>query len=286
MAEIYLHIDGKQAGPYQPGQVRELLAGGKITGETSAWYQGLSQWSTVSNVLAAFPAEVAAVGSVPPPPQMPPVPMPPPATAAPVKKGMSGCVLAIIIVCVVGFVSIPFIACLAGIALGPITNGIKRAKQSVAMQHVRTIEIMMFAYANDHNGAYPDGKTSTEVFQKLIDGNYVTDPSIFYAAMPGKTKPTSNTLTADNVCYDVTSGVTLDASDDLPVVFSTGYTVTYSPGSSATRDPGAQTPFDGMAVANKNNSARFMPDKGGGELPHFIPVNFDSGGKTYEQLRP
>ena len=283
MPEIYLHLDGQQKGPYQPAQVRQLLAEGKISAETSAWYQGLSEWSTVAKVLEAF----SVTEGVPPPFVPPPPPPVPQAQAAqpPAKKGMSGCMLAVLIVGGIGLVSLPFIACLAGIALGPIEKGIERAKETMAMQRARQIGIAMFAYADDHNGAYHDGKTSTEVFQKLLDGNYVSDPATFYIAMPGKTKPTSNQLTAANVCYDVTSGVTSNSPDNVPVVFTTGYTVIYSAGITM-RDPGASAPFRGIDVAYKGNGARFIQAGADGSIRNFIPLNFDPDGKTYQQLRP
>ena len=273
MPDIYLHVEGQQTGPYQLAQLRQFLAEGRISAETPAWYEGLAAWSTVSAILTAFPP---AGG----PPSYPPPPPPP----APAKQGMHGCLLAAIIVgCF--FVGLFVLSCLAGIALGPITNGILKAKENMSMQQARAIEIAMFSYANDNNGAYPDGKTSTEVFQKLIDGKYISDPGIFYVAMPGKTKATSNTLTADNVCYDVTSGVTANSPDDLPLVFSTGYDVTYSAGASATQDR-ALTAFPGIDVAYKSNSASFIqagPDRA---VRNFIPANFDPGNKTYRQLRP
>jgi len=278
MPDIYLHLQGQQAGPFQPAQVRQLLFEGKLSAETPAWYQGLTEWSTVSKVLAAFPNENAPPVFVPPTP-LPTAPVPP-------QKGMHGCLLAAIIIGVVGLVSIPVLGCLAGIALGPITNGIKKAKENMSMQQARGIELAMFAYASDHNGAYPDGKTSTEVFQKLIDGKYVSDPAIFYVAMPGKTKPVTDTLVADNVCYDVTSGVGSDSSGDVPIVFSTGYIVTYSPGGGATRDPGVEAAFPGMAVAYKNNSAHFWNALPDGTVPQIIPSGVDLGSDTYQQLKP
>jgi type II secretory pathway pseudopilin PulG len=277
MPEIYLHLDGQQAGPYQLAQVRQLLSEGKATPETLAWYQGLAEWTPLAKVLAAFSAE------------QPPVPPPAPAPAtpqAPAKKPMSGCLIAAIIVGVIAVIGLVMLPCLAGIALGPITNGIKKAKESAEMQQTRAINLAMFSYANDNNQMYPDGKTSTEVFQKLIDGGYFTDPSIFYiAGTPGKTKPTSNKLTAENVCFDVTSGVGPDAPEDLPVVFSTGYNVTYAPNAPATRDPAGQTPFPGMAVAYKSNMSRFINEVPNNGVP-VIPANFNPGTKTYRQLKP
>ena len=92
----------------------------------------------------------------------------------------------------------------------------------------------MFQYANDHNQNYPDGKSSTEVFQKLIDGGYISDPAIFYIPMVGKIKAgVGQRLKPENVCWDVTSPVDSSAPDGLPIVFSTGYKVNYVPGGAA-----------------------------------------------------
>ena len=89
----------------------------------------------------------------------------------------------------------------------------------------------MSQYANDNNGNYPDGKSSTEVFQKMLDGGYVSDPSIFYVPMAGKTKAVAGQLLKpENVCFDVTSAADRSALDGLPIVFSTGYKVNYVPG--------------------------------------------------------
>src|ERR1700722_12787274 len=68
--------------------------------------------------------------------------------------------------------------------------GIPQAKRDAMMQQCRQIGLMMISYAMDNaanNNAYPDGKSSTEVFQKLLDSGYCTDPSIFYLSLPGKT---------------------------------------------------------------------------------------------------
>ncbi len=277
MADIYLHLNGEQKGPFTADQVRAMLATGEITAETLAWRAGMSDWTKVG----------AVVG--PPPAPMPGAPLPPtPEVGA--KKGLSGWLIALIIVAGLSILCLP---CCCGVALGPITNGIKKAKQSASVQQVRAIELAMATYATDHNGAYPDGTTSTEVFQKLIDGNYVTDPGLFYSAMPGKTKATSTKLTAENVSFDVTSGVTTTSPDDLPVIFCTGYTVTYSGGAAAVRDSSTETPFPGpgkgnggLAVAYKSGSARFFLLGTGGSVENFTPSDFDAGGKTYVQLKP
>ena len=157
------------------------------------------------------------------------------------------------------------------------------------MYQARAIGLLMSQYSVDHNGRYPAGKTSTEVFQKLIDEKYANDPSVFYIAMPGKIKPTSNTLTADNVCFDVTGGASSKSSDSLPLVFLTGYTVVYTAGANATCDNLTARPFPAMAVAYKGNIAKILlPLKGEttGDIPNFGPGDFTAGSKQYTQLRP
>jgi type II secretory pathway pseudopilin PulG len=283
VSDIFLHIDGQQSGPYPPAQVRQFLAEKRISAETLAWHEGLSAWAPVGTVLAAFPP-----ASVPPPVMPPPAPAMPP---IPAKKKMSGCLLAFLIAIGALIVAIPVLSCLAGLALGPITVGIKKAKESASMQTSRAIALAMFQYADDHNGAYPDGKTSTEVFQKLLDGKYISDPGLFYLEMPGKTKATSSTLTAENVSYDVTWGVTSSSSGSTPLVFCTGYIVTYTAGASAARDSTSPTPFPGpdrllagLAVAYKDNNARFL--QGDETVPNFVPPDFDAGTVTHHQLKP
>jgi len=273
MPEIFLHLEGQQTGPHQVAQIRQLLAEGKVTGQTPAWYQGLAAWSTVAQILIAFPVEGLPPGAPPPPP------------LTPVKKGMPGWLLAVIIIGAC-FMGLGVLSCLAGIALGPITAGIEKAKESASLQQARAINLMMYSYSVDHNGAYPDGATSTDVFQKLLDEKYASDPTIFYCAMGGKTKPTSSKLTAENVCYDVTSGVQADSPGNLPVVFSTGYVMSYSAGTPATRESGASTAVYGIAVGYKDNSTRFLTLRPGKTEIQVIPASFDPGTKTYRQLKP
>jgi hypothetical protein len=203
---------------------------------------------------------------------------------------------------------------LAGVALGPI-GGQRLGPDSACMQTARAIGLSMFSYANDNNGNYPDGKNSTEVFRKLLDGGYISDPIIFYIPMPGKTKPIpGQKLKPENVSFDITSGANSNSPEGLPIVFLTGYKVTYSPGGAAVpiikpyppigMEERNQTWFDwlmgrpsirysevgGMAVAYKNNSAKFMnfetaPD-GSGSVPNFVPPDFKPDGRTYRQLTP
>jgi hypothetical protein len=147
-----------------------------------------------------------------------------------------------------------------------------------------------------------------EVFQKLLDGAYITDPSIFYLPSPGKIKAQpGQKLKPENVCWDVTADIGPNDPDYLPVVFLTGYKITYSPGAAAValarpypqlRKPprtwlqwrnGEPAGVPGIGVAYKSNATRDFtlrqnPD---GSLRNFISPDFIApSGKTYRQLTP
>ncbi len=170
---------------------------------------------------------------------------------------------------------------------------------------------MMFSYSTDNianNNSYPDGNSSTEVFQKLLDGGYCSDPGVFYIPLSGKTpaKP-GQKLKPENVCFDVTSGVASNAPDGIPLIFMTGYKVTYAPGGSAVPIIKPYPPFGeprtwslwwhrkplrtpGIGVLYKGNNGRFWPltfsDDSEATIPNFVPVDFKPDGKTYRQLTP
>jgi hypothetical protein len=199
---------------------------------------------------------------------------------------------------------------LAGTCLGPIPPG-NVSELLEPKQQARQIGQIMFAYSTDHDGNYPDGNSSTEVFQKLLDGGYCTDPIIFYIPLPGKIKPVAGQkLKPENVCWDVTSGVGSNAPNGLPLVFMTGYKVTYAPGADAIplikpyprfgsvsweERPSIWSHYEyppkpGASVFYKGNYAAFMKldtsVNPNGSIPNFVPPDFDPKGKTYRQLTP
>ena len=184
------------------------------------------------------------------------------------------------------------------------------------VQQGRQIGQCMFSYATDNvNGeyAYPDGKSSTEVFQKLMDQNYCSDPTLFYFPMPGKVAPKHDQkiLKPENVSWDVTAPVDSASPDTVPLLFLTGYKVQYEPSGSAVPRNGRPmygliqpqpwwarwlnwppqyiyNPAEGIAVFYKGNNAAFIkttvePD---GTIRNFIPPSFKPDGKTYRQLTP
>ena len=160
------------------------------------------------------------------------------------------------------------------------------------MQYAHAIGLAMFSYANDNNGKYPTGHSSTEVFQKLIDGGYISDPSILYLSdsqFAGKSPATSNRLKPENVCWDVTVPVDSVQSDvALPLVFSTGYKIEYVPNGRAVPLPNKVSDF--FAVFYVNNSATISPTNASSDAsgvgPNVISATFDAKGVQYVQLTP
>ena len=199
-----------------------------------------------------------------------------------------------------------FLVVLGYFTLSPVN--VRHSRENAAVQVSHQLGVAMVAYSNDNDGQYPDGKSSTEVFQKLLDGGYLSDPGILYIPLPGKTKadPGQKILKPENVCFDVTSGADRSSSDQLPLLFLTGYKVTYSPGSAAVPlmkpypnywerswldwfdSQGRFRP--GIAVYYKGNNAvyKLLNPFGNSDniVPNFVSPDFKPDGKTYRQLTP
>jgi prepilin-type N-terminal cleavage/methylation domain-containing protein len=211
-------------------------------------------------------------------------------------------------------VVIGIIAILAGVALGPITNGIKQAQHNAAMQTGRQIGQMCFSYATDNsqNGnQYPSDISGVAVAQDLLNANYATDPSTFGVAQQtgyNATKPTITagkiTLDKSNVSWSFTcvtaaaspagAGITSTASDLTPLVFfNNGFGIGVAtpfpatPGTAKTVTYAAAAPFgtDGTAVFYKGNNATYIKGNlngvGVGVIANFISAN-DTDTTTYQ----
>ncbi len=182
--------------------------------------------------------------------------------------------------------------------LNPIAPGNKYPLHSAALQNAHALGLALFCYANDNVGEYPDGASSTEVFQKLLDGGYVTDPGIFYVPMTGKERAArGQKLKPENVCFDVTGGVEAKDSGALPLVFFTGYRIAYVPGGAAAPVIKPFPPFlvgdSWFAYTSNPGLVAFYVDKHavwllpeGDSIPNIVPRDFDAHGKTYRQLTP
>jgi len=181
-------------------------------------------------------------------------------------------------------VVIGIIAILAGVALGPITNGIKKAKQSAGMQAAHSIGLAMYSAANDNNQTYPDksggGATAADVAATLLSGGYITDATIFYlsgdsaATKMDSTHNTAATITKAYISWDFLvnggNGVSSTSFPWLPILWSTingsagAPTFTAATGTAITVIPVAANPFQtaGMAIFYINNAAAFVPATG------------------------
>jgi hypothetical protein len=199
-----------------------------------------------------------------------------------------------------------FLFCLL-ILTSAVSIEMHKIRENELLQTAREISLLLFQYADDHDGKYPEGKTSTEVFQKLIDAGYDKDSdgykikkiaALFYVPMPGKVAPTSKDLKPQNVCWDVTSRADVDLRPPkLPVLFLTGYQINYVPGAKAV--PRARAvrswsdwwmnfdyPRDFIVVEYWNDNRRVLNADTDGTIPEVIPEDFDSRGKAYHQLTP
>jgi prepilin-type N-terminal cleavage/methylation domain-containing protein len=174
-------------------------------------------------------------------------------------------------------VVIGIIAILAGVALGPITNGIKKAKQSSGMQSAHALYLASFSYANDNSQVYFDksGGTAGDVAVALLAGGYVSDPSIFWVSgdQAGTQYTGSAPLTGlqpgTGVSWDWlgNSGKGVDSTfgDYSPLLWSTvsgtgglpPATVAVNTAIVATPSTQGSYGTDGLAVAFKSGAARF-----------------------------
>jgi prepilin-type N-terminal cleavage/methylation domain-containing protein len=175
-------------------------------------------------------------------------------------------------------VVIGIIAILAGVALGPITNGIKKAKESSGVQSAHALGLAMYSAANDNNQLYPDasGGDASNIAKTLLGGGYVTDPGIFFisgdsngAAKYSLTTPAAANIAQSNVSWDFVSnagnGVSSTTFQFMPLMWSTlaagtEPTFTTSGTGAVTAVPNASSPFstDGVACFYVNNSSLFV----------------------------
>ena len=168
-------------------------------------------------------------------------------------------------------------------------SGIEEARQSSLAQMAHALGMAMYSYSQDHGGKYPQGKSSTDVFQQLIDQKYATDPTLFYFPMEGKSKPEGTKLKPENVSWDVTADVQPDDPDFLPIVFLTGYKIQYQfhhgPDESnwfgLAYGPGTFMPF-----YTKGNMAEFVRVAADGTARVFVSTQSPFKARAYRQLTP
>jgi prepilin-type N-terminal cleavage/methylation domain-containing protein len=175
-------------------------------------------------------------------------------------------------------VVIGIIAILAGVALGPITNGIKKAKQSSSMQTAHVVGLAMYSYANDNSQQYPDSTATTaaDPVKELLAGGYISDASIFFISggtaskYVGTTASAASSITAANISWDFAgkgdgTGLSSTSYQYMPIVWTSVGTgtqpaLTATQGTAITCVPTSTGPMgtDGVAVFYINNSSKFI----------------------------
>ena len=71
--QIYIHVRGKQRGPFSLDQINRALRGGSLTADSAmAWYEGCTDWIPLATVPGI--AGSASAPMAPPPPAMAPAP--------------------------------------------------------------------------------------------------------------------------------------------------------------------------------------------------------------------
>jgi hypothetical protein len=186
-------------------------------------------------------------------------------------------------------------AILVGVALGPTGGGMPRsyARGCHSIRQTRLIYQMLVDYETEH-GAFPAGRTSTEIFQALVNANNlassgktfedlagpmeqdekVHDTAIFYVDLPGKVLATSPKLNSENVCFDLTAPMSSTPVTGLPVVFVTGYKVNYIANGAATPiDTAKIAPWSGVTYSDSSSFAMWEPSWGPSPNPvHPCPT--------------
>ena len=134
--------DGQHRGPCPAAEMQALAARGVITASTLVWREGQSQWQA----LADFSSELGltgASGTILPPP-LPSSSVRAPQTFAPAPRtGLSGCMIALI---VVAALAVPMIAILAAIAVPAYQQYLVRAKVASALPIAESHKLALSAY--------------------------------------------------------------------------------------------------------------------------------------------
>jgi hypothetical protein len=179
------------------------------------------------------------------------------------------------------------------------------------MQTCRQIGLMEFAYSNDNSQTYPYAAASaggSETIENLLlNGNYATDPNVFYIkSTPSSATPIAATAgvfaeTTGMCSYDfmVNStgaiGLTSTAADSTPLCELTGatYAMAATGPITATIDS-TKTAFgaDGIAVTYKSNNAVFLKcaatsASAASSIQPVCPASYtDPNGAAYKYTTP
>jgi len=154
-------------GPLSDGELREHYRQRRLRRDSLVWRDGMAQWQPLEHVAAELGLE-----SVTPDPTLPP-PLPPvgatsvytPVRAAPPKKGMSGCLIALL---VCAALAIPVAGILAAIALPAYNDYVQRTKVMEAVAAVQPLKAAIQEHVSRGNTCPDNDNTDlTALLQQL-----------------------------------------------------------------------------------------------------------------------
>lgn len=161
MTQWYYADDARNRhGPLTPEDLRTHYRERRIRDDTLVWREGLAEWLSLHRVAAEIGLDAVTPDSRVPPPLPPHGIAAGPYASRPApaqKKGMSGCLIAVLIC---AGLAIPVIGILAAIALPAYQDYTVRAKVMQAMNDAAPLKLAIEAYAAEQD-ACPDNDSAT-----------------------------------------------------------------------------------------------------------------------------
>ena len=218
MTQWYYSDDARNRhGPHTAEELRTHYRQRRVRRDTLVWREGLGEWLPLERV-----AGEVDLDSVVPDVSLPlPPPLPPSAAAAPIyatrpapppKKGLSGCLIAVLVCAVL---AVPMIGILAAIAIPAYSDYTGRVKVSAAMTETTPLKVAIMEYAASH-GTCPDDDTQdlAAPLQQVGHGQYVE--AVHVGTLEGGNCAFEITLRGLNARADGTTLLFEARGDDSP----------------------------------------------------------------------
>lgn len=161
----------KRIGPLTDDELREHYRQRRLHRDSLVWRDGMAQWQPLQHVAAELALDsITPDATLPPPlPAADPAPAYTPVRAAqPRKKGMSGCLIALL---VCAALAIPMVGILAAIAIPAYNDYVQRAKVMEVMASVGPLQQAIGEYvARERSCPDNDSADLAPVLQQLGQG--------------------------------------------------------------------------------------------------------------------
>jgi type IV pilus assembly protein PilA len=181
MSDWYYSAGNDQRqGPLSSDDLVNQFRHGRIGLDTLVWHDGMAQWQPLRD----FAAELGLANSTGAPPPLPasrpaPATNARPAQAAP-KTGLSGCMIALI---VVAALAVPMIAILAAIAIPAYQDYVLRAKTSAALMEATPLKPGIAEYLTREQACPSNGEADFGAPETYASANLA---SITFGAFESK----------------------------------------------------------------------------------------------------